>query len=179
MRASALPFMPGDFLLLGFCSEPLKKPLIKKTSVRRAPFAKEEPAILVFARSSQKLYGGWEVLIFKERGGFKEFLRFGWAVDSILLLVARVAENNWVEMISLDCILECESLFGINIAVKNLRAAHQEWFMRHCVSLHFSRRDSLKMCYQVILFNSGSFLTVTSQVWLLSTSRRGRLLCFC
>jgi hypothetical protein len=66
--------MPGDFLQLGFRSEPLKKPLIKKTSVRRASFAKEETAILVFARSSQKLYGGWEVLIFEERGGLKEFL---------------------------------------------------------------------------------------------------------
>jgi hypothetical protein len=77
MRVSALPFIPGDFLLLGFCRKPLNEPLIKKMSVRRAPFAKEKTAILVFARSSQKLYGGWEVLIFKERGGFKEFLRFG------------------------------------------------------------------------------------------------------
>jgi hypothetical protein len=124
MRAGALPFMPGDFLLLGLFSKPLEKPLIKKAPVWCVPFTKEKPAILVLARFSQKLCGGWEVLIFEERGGFKEFLRFWGTDDGILLLVGRVAEKNLVEKIGLDCILECESLIRINIAVKNFKAAH-------------------------------------------------------
>ena len=124
MRAGALPFMPGDFFLLGIFSKPLKKPLIKKAPVWCVPFTKEKPAILVLARFSQKLCGGWEVLIFEERGGFKEFLRFWGTDDGILLLVGRVAEKNLVEKIGLDCILECESLFRINIAVKDFKAAN-------------------------------------------------------
>jgi hypothetical protein len=119
------------------------------------------------------------MLIFEKRCGFKEFLWFGWTVDRILLLVGRVAEKNRVEMIGLDCILECESLLRISITVNYFRAAHQEWFMRHWIFLHFSKRDSLRMCYQVILLNSGSCFTVTSQVWLLITSHKGRFRCFC
>jgi hypothetical protein len=116
--------MPGDFFLLGIFSKPLKKPLIKKAPVWCVPFTKEKPAILVLARFCQKLCGGWEVLIFEERGGFKEFLRFWGTDDGILLLVGRVAEKNLVEKIGLDCILECESLFRINIAVKDFKAAN-------------------------------------------------------
>jgi hypothetical protein len=86
MRAAALSFARYNFWLLCFDSEPFEKSLIKKASLWRVPFTKEEPAILVFARVSQKLCGGWEVLIFEERGGFKEFLRFWGAVDDFLLV---------------------------------------------------------------------------------------------
>jgi len=47
-------------------------------------------------------------------------------VEGTIFLAGRVGERNLVEKICSDCILESESLFRIEIAVKNLRAAYQE-----------------------------------------------------
>jgi len=58
MGPRAFALMPKLFWLLGFCSEPLNKSLIKKAPVGCVSLAKEEPAVLVVASFSHYLCGG-------------------------------------------------------------------------------------------------------------------------